>query len=156
MNNTPSSPSRRGWLYRLWQGFWLVTLVVSLGYAWYSFYVPSNDVAWAKDYATAQQQAAQSDKPMLLFFTATWCVPCRIMKRTVWADEQVAAEVNAQFIPMTLYVDDPDAAAAFNRYRVGATPTTIITDPEGNALQQIQGKIDKPQFLEWLDEKKKP
>ena len=111
-----------------------VTLVVSLGYAWYCFYVPSNNVAWAKDYTSAQQQAAQSGKPIILFFTGKWCVPCRIMKRNVWADEQVTASVNAGFIPVTIDVDDPNAAAALSRYRVGATPTTIITDPQGKVL----------------------
>lgn len=87
---------------------------------------------------------------MILFFTGTWCVPCRIMKRTVWADEQVTASVNAAFIPVMIDVDDPDAQAARTRYSVGATPTTIITDPQGNVLQQKQGGIGKADFLELL------
>jgi protein disulfide-isomerase len=135
----------------LWRWFWRISLVVSLGYAWYAFYVPSNNIAWADDYASAQQQAAQSGKPIILFFTAEWCVPCRIMKRSVLADEHVEATVNAGFTPVTIDVDDPDvAAAALRRYRVGATPTTIITDAQGNVLEQVEGGMGKSDFLKLL------
>ncbi len=137
---------------RFWQVFWLTFLVVSLGYAWYSFYAPSNGIAWADDYTTAQQQAVESDKPMILFFTGSWCSPCQIMKREVWADEQVANTVNPAFIPVTIDVDDSNAAAALSRYAVGATPNTVITDSKGNVLQQIQGRMSKAEFLELLGE----
>ena len=73
------------------------------------------------------------------------------MKRTVWADEQVATEVNERFIPLMVYADDPDMAEVFSRYRVGATPTTIITDPQGNVLQWVHGKMGKADLLELLE-----
>ena len=144
-----SQPDRGKFLW-LWRWFWRVTLVVSLSYAWYCFYVPSNSIVWADNYTSAQHQAAQSGKPIILFFTGKWCVPCRIMKRNVWADEQVAALVNAGFIAATIDVDDPDAAAALSRYRVGPTPNTIITDPQGKVLQQKEGGMGKTDFLELL------
>jgi thiol:disulfide interchange protein len=72
------------------------------------------------------------------------------MKRNVWADEQVAASVNSGFVPVTFDVDDPDAAAALSRYRFGATPTTIIADPQGKVLQQVEGGMGKTDFLELL------
>jgi thioredoxin 1 len=144
-----ASQSERG-KFNWWRWFWIATLVVSLGWAWYDFYVPGNDIAWADDYTSAQQQAAQSGKPILLLFSAKWCVPCRIMKRNIWADELVKASVNGKFIPVTIDVDDPNAAAALSRYRVGATPTTVITDPQGTVLQQVQGGIGKTDFLALL------
>ena len=72
------------------------------------------------------------------------------MKRNVWADEQVAASVNAGFIPVTIDMDDPNEAEALTRYRVGVTPTTIFTDPQGTVLQQIAGGMGKTGFLELL------
>jgi protein disulfide-isomerase len=134
----------------LWRWFWRVALVVSPVSVWYCFYVPANSIVWANDYASAQQQAVQSGKPMILFFTGKWCVPCRIMKRNVWGDKQVATAVNAGFIAVMLDVDDRDAAAALSRYRVGATPTTIIADATGEVLQQVHGGMGKTEFLELL------
>ncbi len=136
--------------FNFWRWFWIATLVVSLAYAWYCFYVPSNNIAWAADYTSAQEQASQTGKPIILFFTGKWCVPCRIMKRTVWADEQVTALVNKSSLPVTIDVDDPNSAAARSRYIVGVTPSTIITDPQGKVLQQVDRGMSKTEFLELL------
>ncbi len=73
------------------------------------------------------------------------------MKRNVWADEQVSASVNAVFIPVTIDVDDPDTALSLSLYSVGATPNTIITDSQGNVLQQKEGGMSKNEFLELLE-----
>ena len=129
-----------------------MTLIVSLSYAWYCFYVPSNDIVWAENYISAQNKAFQSDKPIILFFTGKWCVPCKIMKRQVWADEQVMKTVNSAFIPVTIDVDDPDNASLLVRYNIAGTPTpiTIITDSKGNALEWRVGGIGKSEFLELL------
>ena len=72
------------------------------------------------------------------------------MKREVWADKQVASLVNEAFIPVTIYMDDPNAATVLSRYRVGAAPSTIITDPEGTILHQQVGGMSKADFLEML------
>lgn len=149
-NQPPAEPapgSTRGKRHRFWRWFWLTFLVVSLAYAWYCFYVPANNIAWADDYAAAQRQAVQSDEPIILFFTGKWCVPCRIMKRNVWADDLVADTVNANFVPVMIDVDDPGAADAVRRYSVGSTPKTVITDPEGNVLRQKEGGMSKMEFL---------
>lgn len=152
VERTPqTSPGIGLWL---WRWFWRVTLVVSLAYAWYCFYVPSNDIAWADNYTSAQQQAAESGKPIIVYFTGKWCVPCRIMKREVWADEQVAALVNGQFIPVAVDVAKPENAAVMARYKVVGPPVTIITDPQGNALQWQVGGMAKAEFLNWLGELK--
>ena len=149
-SDNSESPTGRKKILHFWRCFWLIFLVVSLVYAWYCFYVPSNSIAWADNYTSAQQQAADSGKPIILYFTASWCVPCRIMKRQVWADEQVTTSVNAQFIPVEIDVDSPDNAAVLARYNVSGTPVTIVTDPQGNALQWRAGGIGKSEFLELL------
>lgn len=72
------------------------------------------------------------------------------MKRNVWADEQVAASVNSGFVAVTIDVDDPRVADTLSRYRVGSTPSTIITDPQGEVLQRKEGGMGKADFLELL------
>ena len=133
-----------------WPWFWRTFLVVSLAYAWYSFYVPSNEITWAKDYSSAKQSASRTGGPMVLFFTGEWCVPCRIMKRVVWADEEVETIVNEAFIPVMIYVGTPEATDALGQYRIGPTPTTIVTDANGNELRRREGGIGKSEFLELL------
>ena len=143
-----SSPRKK--IFHFWRCFWLTFLVLSLAYAWYSFYVPPNDIAWAADFTSAQLQAADEDKPMILYFTGQWCVPCRIMKRQVWADDEVKTQVNTQFVPVAIDVGDPSNEATLARYNIGGAPATIVTDAEGNALRWRVGGISKAEFLELL------
>ncbi|EAQ79934.1 probable thiol:disulfide interchange protein [Blastopirellula marina DSM 3645] len=112
--------------------------------------MPSNRITWADNYTAAQQQATDSGKPMILYFTGQWCVPCRVMKRQVWADAEVETSVNAQFIPVAIDVNNPDNAELLTRYNIGGAPVTIITDPAGNALRWRAGGIGKTEFLELL------
>ena len=135
----------------LWQAFWLTFLVLSLAYAWYSFYVPSNDVIWVENIVAAKKKASEADKNMMLFFTGDWCVPCRIMKREVFADEEVMQAVNSDIIPVLIDIDDPNAQELVKQYNIGTTPITIFTDAEGNVLDYAVGKIGKTKFLEMFE-----
>lgn len=156
--NTPSTPPaetdakptrRKG--FNFWRWFWLTFLVVSLAYAWYCYYVPfKSDIAWTHDYPAARQQATQAGKPVVLFFTGEWCVPCRIMKRDVWADKEVVAAMDGAYIPVMVDSGDPEATEVFGRYQVGATPTTIIADSQGKVLEQVSGGVGKKEVLDLL------
>ena len=138
-----------------WRWFWLTFMVASLGYAWHSFYVPSNDVVWAEDITSAREVASESGKPVMLFFTATWCVPCRIMKREVFADAEVMKAINSQVVPVMVYADSPGGEAAFQQYNVEGTPITIFTDPQGTVLDYAVGGIGKEAFVEMLGKLRK-
>lgn len=151
-NDNDSIPRRKP-MFHFWRCFWLTFLVVSLAYAWYSFYVPSNDIIWANNYASAQQQSAESGRPIILYFTGTWCVPCRIMKRQVWADEQVMKLVNRHFIPVAIDVDAPENASVMTRYKIGGPPVTIVTDSQGNVFDWRTGGISTSEFLDLLNSK---
>ena len=135
---------------RFSQIFWLSFLFISLGYAWYSFYVPSNDIEWADDMVEAELLAESSDKNLMLFFTGTWCVPCKVMKRQVFADKQVARAVNSKIIPVIIDVDDPKSKELVERYNAGITPITLFIDKNGDVLDYAVGKMEKSAFMEML------
>lgn len=151
LDHSESLPARKKF-FHFWRCFWLTFLVVSLAAAWYCFYAPSNDIAWADSFPSALQQAADSDRAVILYFTGTWCVPCRIMKREVWADEQVTALVNDGFVPVMIDVDQPESEAVMKRYQVTGPPVTIVTDAQGEVLTWRTGGMGKSEFLEMIQE----
>lgn len=146
-----SSKSGKTLFQLIWKWFWLTFLVVSLAYAWYSFYVPSNDITWDKSITSVETLTNNSNKNTLLFFTAEWCVPCRVMKRNVFADTEVMQLVNTEVTPVMIDIDSPNTKELVSHYQIGATPTTVVVDSEGNVLDYAVGKIEKEKFLDMLN-----
>jgi protein disulfide-isomerase len=107
-------------------------------------------VVWAEDIASAREVASESGKPVMLFFTATWCVPCRIMKREVFANAEVMKAINSKVVPVMVYEDSPGGEAAFSQYNVEGTPITIFTDSSGQVLDYAVGGMEKAEFMEML------
>jgi len=134
----------------IWQWFWLTFLAVSLAYAWYSFYTPSNDIKWDENITSIQKLNNSSDKNTLLFFTGKWCSPCRIMKREVFANKQIAELINSELIAVSIDIDNPQTKELVSHFEVYRTPTTIIINPEGKIVNYLVGKIEKKKFHEVL------
>lgn len=74
------------------------------------------------------------------------------MKRQVWADEDVTTSVNANFIPVAIDVDNPDAAAVRILYSVGGTPSHDYYRCARKCLAMASKGISKSEFLELLRE----
>lgn len=143
LNKTKSHP--------FWRWFWLTFLAASLVYAGYSYYAPSNDVAWADSMDAAEDLAYDTGKNIFIFFTGQWCSPCRIMKREIFADKKVMKAINSQVVPVEIDVDDPNAEELLKHYKIVTTPITLFTDPQGEVLDYAVGKIGKTKFLEMLN-----
>lgn len=143
-------PQSKSLLERLHQAFWLLFLVGSLGYASYAFYAPSNDIAWETAFDAASAQSVANGKPMVVFVTATWCSPCRIMKRQVWANDEVRDVVASRFIPVLLDADDPAAAPVLRRYNIQGTPCTLFLNGDGTVIDYRFGAVSQPDFLNWV------
>jgi len=153
-NNSSNLKRPKKKSHPFWQFFWLTFLVVSLWYAWYSFYTPSNDITWTDDIESAQKLADNSDKNIMIFFTGKWCSPCRIMKRQVFADNEVMNAIDAKVVPVEINIDEPNSEALVKQYNIGATPTTIFIDPKGKVIDYAVGKVGKTKFLEMLEKQK--
>ncbi len=93
---------------------------------------PEASVAWRSFEPSAFAAAESTDRPILLSLTAHWCRPCHEMDETAYADPELAATINEQFIPIRADIDRrPDVA---NRYEMGGFPSTVFLTPAGHLL----------------------
>jgi len=85
-------------------------------------------IRWRSDAAAAEREANKGQRPLLVFFSAEWCMPCKEMLRTSFADAAVAALIERRFVPLFVDVtDDNDTAAALrDRFAVVALPTVVV------------------------------
>lgn len=152
MNKVNKSPQNnaKNKSHPFWRWFWLTFLVISTAYAWYSFYAPSNDIKWVTNLTTHQEITENTGQNMLLFFTATWCSPCQIMKRQVFTDDEVESNINSMLTPILIDIDNPETKEFVKYYEVDRTPTTIILDSQGEILKYAVGKMDKKELLDMI------
>jgi thioredoxin 1 len=91
--------------------------------------------------ATFQQDVLNSDKPVLVDFTATWCGPCRMIAPII---EELANEYQGKAVMGKLDVDEnPETSMNFG---IRSVPTLLIFKG-GQVVDQIIGAVGKDRIL---------
>ncbi|HEX8735117.1 MAG TPA: thioredoxin family protein [Pyrinomonadaceae bacterium] len=103
-------------------------------------FAQTEGIVWEKDFKKALAAARESGRPMLLDFTASWCKPCQAMDKEFWVREDV---VQAAKPFIAVKVDFDADKGLVERYRVGAIPFVVFTDPLGNMVTYRRGFSQK-------------
>ena len=77
---------------------------------------------------------------------ASWCGPCKKLKKTTFKDEAVGEYFNKNFICVTIDGETDEGFAIIDKYKVRSYPTLVISDYEGNMLTKTTGFV-KPHIL---------
>lgn len=89
--------------------------------------VPAVVVADNAALETAVAQASAKSRPALVYFTAEWCVSCRVMEREVFQNDEVLAELGAvDLIKVDVTQSTPEVRDLLDRYGVVGPPTMIF------------------------------
>lgn len=105
-------------------------------------------IDWQSDLAAAGERATREGKPVLAYFTASWCGPCQQMKRGTWADSAVADAVNRRYVPVMIDVDDQPAVA--RQFGVRGIPRIEVIRPGGDRRPLAEGYATPADMLALL------
>jgi thioredoxin 1 len=89
-------------------------------------------------------EVLQSQEPVLVDFTATWCGPCKVLAPIV---EKVAEEAGGKY--KVAKVDIDDAPGVTQRYGIRGVPTVLVFKG-GQKVDQHVGITNKETLLKML------
>jgi len=107
------------------------------------------NATWKKDFHEALREAEQTQRPLLLHFSAKWCGPCQRMERHVLNRPELADFLGRKFIAVKIDSDQhPDLV---RRFSVRSLPSDIIVDPgNGRSVVHLDGSQDLSGYLQGL------
>lgn len=106
------------------------------------------EVNWQKDLNTATKLAEQTQKPLMIQFTASWCGYCHKMTRETFRDEKVVSKINNCVVAVQVDFDANRRLA--NTLGVKALPTTVVI-LEANDVRLWEGYQSIAKFTSNLD-----
>ncbi len=140
---------RPEWVARLfWAAVWIVVLV---------FVAPRLVVGaepprvWRTDFDAALSEAEEKKLPLLMHFSADWCMPCQQMEQSVFASSLVKEMLATRSVVVKLNFEKNTRLVHF--YGVKFLPTDIALDPQtGRVLASHSGPLDQAAYLKWAQQ----
>jgi thiol:disulfide interchange protein DsbD len=145
-----TKPARK-WLIRISAG-----LIVFAG-GWVFLPTPAGDlVAW-QDYDEAViENALAEGKPVLIKFTADWCLSCQAIDKVVYHNEEIAQLIEEKEV-VAIKADTtldkyPATLALKNKYNEPGVPVTILFLPGSDEPVRLREILFKEKLIELLQE----
>jgi len=101
------------------------------------------------DWNKALAEAKKQNKLIFLDAYASWCGPCKLLKKNTFPDKEAGEYFNSNFINIAIDMEKGDGPALAEKYGVNAYPTLIITDANGKIITYTQGYIKPKQLIDF-------
>ncbi len=111
---------------------------------------PEPSIAWEKgDVNAAFAKAKAENKPLFLYWGASWCPPCNEVKATIFTRQDFLERARF-FVPVYMDGDARGAQQQGARFNVSGYPTMVLFTPDGREITRLPGEVDADQYMRVL------
>lgn len=100
----------------------------------------------------ALTEANNSDKLLFLDVYATWCGPCKRLKKFVFSDEKVGALFNQNFVSIAFDAEEGEGIDVATKYNVQQYPTLLFLNANGEVVYQFSGYLETDELINMGEE----
>jgi uncharacterized protein YyaL (SSP411 family) len=108
----------------------------------------ADDVRWQHWTAEAFEAAAESERPIFLHLTTTWCRACHEMDEGPFSDERIIELINDNLVPIR--VDADRLPHVQDRYIAAGWPTSALLAPSGEVFWSDNG-VSTPDLRRYIE-----
>ena len=102
------------------------------------------EIPWSTNIEDALHQAAANGQPVLMEFTAEWCVFCKKMEKTTFKNADVAQRISRDFVAVK--VDADQNKDLVKDLGIKGLPAILIVSPDLKVIERISG-FQTPEVL---------
>lgn len=106
------------------------------------------------DWTKALALAKTTHKPIFLDAYASWCGPCKQLKRKTFTDPAVAAYFNEHFVNVAVDMEKGQGPELSRQFAVRAYPTLLVLDENGTIRQRSVGFLSAGELLDFVQQSK--
>lgn len=112
--------------------------------------VNAQDAVWRDDASGPAMTRRGGDRPRLLYFTASWCSPCRLVEREVF-DHPDGQRMLARFDLFRFHLDHATNQSIADSLGVTTVPTFVVLDSLGREIDRVRGYRSRRLLLRDLE-----
>ena len=102
----------------------------------------------------AVRVARETNRNILVRYSAEWCLPCRVFEQSVLNQEEVITRLNRDYIYVYADFDNPVDQHLFRNYNINAVPGLTVLNPALDLLYSKTGALSKDELLTVLEKYK--
>lgn len=91
--------------------------------------------------------AKKENKIIFVDIYASWCGPCKRLKATTFADQEVGSFYNKHFVNVAFDGEKGEGIELATKYKVTAYPTLLFVKPDGSIVKRSMGYYGSKDFI---------
>ncbi|MCU0453113.1 MAG: thioredoxin fold domain-containing protein [Bacteroidetes bacterium] len=130
---------------------WAVGIVAIVAGALVARSMSKDSIEWEPYHPQRVVEARENGMPVIMDFSADWCIPCKEMELNTFTDPEVIKTTRDMVrlkVDLTQF-DSPESEALRREYRISGVPTIVFFDAEGSEApdSRLVGFVPPAEFL---------